>query len=54
MERPMASFMYSYRNARMWDKSVRWSIRYALTIVSRERHGRSRRAPHARQVSPVR
>jgi hypothetical protein len=50
----MVGFMYSYRNARMWDKSVRWSIRYALTMVSRERHARSRGASRSRQVSAVR
>jgi len=50
----MAGFLYSYRNARMWDKSVRWSIRYALTKVSRELHARSRGGSRARQVSAVR
>jgi hypothetical protein len=33
----MSSFMYSYRNARMWNKTVFWSFRYALTVVSRNR-----------------
>jgi hypothetical protein len=27
----------AYRNARLWNKSIRWSLRYAETIVSRER-----------------
>jgi hypothetical protein len=33
----MSSFIYSYRNARMWHKPVRWSVRYALTVAMRAR-----------------
>ncbi len=33
----MSRFLYSYRNARMWNKPLYWSFRYALTVVSRER-----------------
>lgn len=48
------AYRNAYRNARLWNKSVRFSIRYARTIVSRERVRSQHSVQASRQVSAVR